>query len=65
MKFLILGDVVGLSGRNALKKNLAKIINDNKIDFTIINGENSADDGKGIGLRRLGESGSSRLFDKP
>ncbi len=48
MKFLILGDVVGLSGRNALKKNLAKIINDNKIDFTIINGENSADDGKGI-----------------
>ena len=48
MKFLILGDVVGLSGRNALKKNLTKIINDNKIDFTIINGENSADDGKGI-----------------
>ena len=48
MKFLILGDVVGLSGRNALKKNLIKIIKDNKIDFTIINGENSADDGKGI-----------------
>ena len=39
MKFLILGDVVGLSGRNAIKKNLTKIINDNKIDFTIINGE--------------------------
>ena len=33
---------------NAIKKNLAKIIKDNKIDFTIINGENAADDGKGI-----------------
>ena len=48
MKFLILGDVVGLPGRNALKKNLSKIINNNEIDFTVINGENSADDGKGI-----------------
>ncbi len=48
MKFLILGDVVGLPGRNALKKNLSKIIDNNNIDFTVINGENSADDGKGI-----------------
>ena len=31
-----------------LKKHLLKIIKDNKIDFSIINGENAADDGKGI-----------------
>jgi hypothetical protein len=48
MKILILGDVIGLSGRKAIKKNLSKIINDNEIDFTIINGENAADDGRGI-----------------
>ncbi len=48
MKILILGDVIGLSGRKAIKKNLSKIINDNEIDFTVINGENAADDGRGI-----------------
>ncbi len=48
MKILILGDVVGPSGRKALKKNLSEIIEKNKIDFSVINGENSADDGKGI-----------------
>tara|TARA_B100001029_G_C15010841_1_gene424131 strand:+ start:422 stop:1228 length:807 start_codon:yes stop_codon:yes gene_type:complete len=48
MKILILGDVVGNSGRKAIKNNLSKIINDYEIGFTIINGENAADDGKGI-----------------
>ena len=48
MKILVLGDVMGVSGRKAIKKNLSKIIDDNKIDFTVINGENSADTGKGI-----------------
>ena len=48
MNILILGDVMGASGREAIKRNLAKIIDINKIDFTIINGENAADDGKGI-----------------
>ena len=48
MKILILGDVMGISGRKAIKRNLDKIINDHKIDFTIINGENAADDGRGI-----------------
>ena len=48
MKILILGDVMGLSGRKALKKNLSKVISSNKIDFSIVNGENAADDGKGI-----------------
>jgi metallophosphoesterase (TIGR00282 family) len=48
MKILVLGDVVGLPGRRAIKKKLNKIINDNEIGFTVINGENAADDGKGI-----------------
>ena len=48
MKILVLGDVMGLSGRKVLKKYLCKVIEDYKIDFSIINGENAADDGKGI-----------------
>ena len=39
---------MGISGRKAIDKNLPEIINKNEIDFTIINGENAADDGKGI-----------------
>ncbi len=39
---------MGESGRAALKKNLKKIIKDNEIKFSVINGENAADDGKGI-----------------
>ena len=48
MNFLILGDVMGTSGREALKSKLPKIITENKIDFVIVNGENAAEDGKGI-----------------
>ena len=48
MKILVLGDVMGISGRKALRKNLSKIIDKNKIEFSVINGENAADDGKGI-----------------
>ena len=48
MKILVLGDVMGVSGRNALNKKLPKLIINNEIDFVIVNGENSADDGKGI-----------------
>ena len=48
MKFLILGDVMGISGRKALKSKLPNLIINNDIDFVIVNGENSADDGKGI-----------------
>ena len=48
MNILVLGDVMGPSGRKAIKKDLSKIIKDNDIGFTIINGENAADDGKGI-----------------
>ena len=48
MKILILGDVMGPPGRLALKKNLLKVIQENEIKFSIINGENAADDGRGI-----------------
>jgi calcineurin-like phosphoesterase len=48
MKILILGDLMGNSGKKALQKNLSKIIKDKNIDFTILNGENAAEDGRGI-----------------
>ena len=48
MKSLILGDIMGNSGVDWLIANLNKIIKDKKIDFIIVNGENAAEDGKGI-----------------
>ncbi len=48
MKILFLGDVVGDSGCFAIKNNLPKIIENEKIDFVIANGENAAIDGVGI-----------------
>ena len=48
MKIIVLGDVMGISGREVIRRNLKKIISENKIDFAIINGENAADDGRGI-----------------
>ena len=48
MRILFLGDVVGQTGCNAIKGNLQKIIEEESIDFTIINGENAADEGVGI-----------------
>ena len=48
MKLIILGDVMGSSGREVLKNKLPDIIVENKIDFVVVNGENAADDGRGI-----------------
>ena len=48
MKILILGDVMGNPGVEQLNEHLHRIIKDKKIDFTIVNGENAAEDGKGI-----------------
>ena len=48
MNILILGDIMGKSGREVLKKNLNNLVEENQVDFVIANGENAADDGKGI-----------------
>ena len=48
MKILILGDVMGPSGVDAIKKKLPDIINKRQIDFVILNGENAGDNGVGI-----------------
>ena len=48
MRILFLGDVVGQTGCNSIKRNLQKIIKEENIDFTIVNGENAADEGVGI-----------------
>ena len=48
MNLLILGDVMGSSGRKALLNRLPDLIKTNKIDFIIVNGENASDDGRGI-----------------
>ena len=48
MRILFLGDVVGPSGCEAIKKNLKNQIKINKIDFVIVNGENAAEQGVGI-----------------
>ena len=48
MKLLFLGDIVGNTGCNAIKKNLSNITLNNEIDFVIVNGENSSSSGVGI-----------------
>ena len=48
MKILILGDIMGLSGREVIKNKLPNIIKKNNLGFVIVNGENAADDGRGI-----------------
>ena len=47
MRILAVGDIVGKAGIQKLKDCLPKIIEDNMIDFVIVNGENAAD---GMGL---------------
>ncbi len=48
MKILILGDVMGPSGRTAINNKLPGIIKKYEADFVIANGENGSDDGRGI-----------------
>ncbi len=47
MNILAVGDIVGKSGINKFKEEVPKLIEENKIDFVIVNGENAAD-GSGI-----------------
>ena len=48
MRILFLGDIIGSPGCHAVEKHLPKIIKKNKINFVIINGENSSAKGLGI-----------------
>ncbi len=48
MNILLLGDIVGSSGRKVVIENLPNIIIKKKLDFVIVNGENAADPGVGI-----------------
>ena len=55
MKILILGDVCGPAGIKIIKSKLKDVIKEKKIDFTIANGENSAENGKGITKKNFKE----------
>ena len=48
MNILILGDIMGPSGREAIIKKLPNLIKQKEIDFVIVNGENAANPGVGI-----------------
>ena len=48
MNILFLGDIVGASGCDAVKKYLPTKIEELKIEFVVANGENAADEGVGI-----------------
>ena len=48
MRILFLGDVVGISGCSKILNNLLDQIKKNKIDFVIVNAENSANSGVGL-----------------
>lgn len=54
MNFLIIGDIVGTPGMEAIRRNISKLKEQFNIDFTIANGENSAD-GMGITQKILNE----------
>jgi len=53
----MIGDVVGEPGLKALEDNLPRIIKDHAVDFTVVNGENSAD---GFGMT---EAALKRILD--
>ena len=48
MRLLLLGDICGNAGMKIIKSKLKEITEEKKIDFTIANGENAAENGKGI-----------------
>ena len=48
MNILLLGDIMGPSGRKAVIEKLPNLIKKKKIDFVILNGENADDSGVGI-----------------
>tara|TARA_B100000886_G_scaffold114855_1_gene77280 strand:- start:3193 stop:3999 length:807 start_codon:yes stop_codon:yes gene_type:complete len=48
LRILILGDICGPAGMKIVQLKLNELIKEKKIDFTIANGENAAENGKGI-----------------
>jgi len=48
MNILLLGDIMGPSGRKVLADELPNLIKKKNLDFVIVNGENAADPGVGI-----------------
>ena len=48
MRILMLGDICGPAGMKIIKSKLKEILKKKCVDFTIANGENVADSGKGI-----------------
>lgn len=55
MRILMLGDICGPSGVKVIKSDLKKIIETKRIDFTVANGENAADNGKGMTKQNFNE----------
>ena len=55
MNILLLGDIMGPSGRRAINEKLPKLIKQKKLDFVILNGENAADPGVGITKKNFDE----------
>jgi metallophosphoesterase (TIGR00282 family) len=48
MNILLLGDIMGPAGRQAICENLPILIRKKKLDFVVVNGENAGDQGVGI-----------------
>jgi metallophosphoesterase (TIGR00282 family) len=48
LRILFIGDVVGKSGRQAIRTHLPECITQLKVDLCVVNGENAADQGFGI-----------------
>jgi len=55
MNILLLGDIMGPSGRKAIIEKLPGIIKKKNLDFVILNGENAADEGAGITKKNFEE----------
>ena len=60
MKILAVGDLIGNAGIKELRKQLDKIRKEEKIDFTIVNGENAAE-GMGITQKNLDDILSQKV----
>ena len=51
IKILAIGDVVGKPGRKAIAKLVPRLVEREKIEFVVANGENSAGSGTGLGVQ--------------